>query len=78
MSERMTHIGAREVGDRPKVQGIEAYGRLTRAEMIRRFRDYHERQLRDAQAALALNDDELIVTTYRGTYAQRGKREVTE
>lgn len=78
MSERMTHVGARDIGDRPRIQGIEAYGRHTRAEMIRRFRDYHERNLREAQAALALTDDQLIVTTYRGTYAQKGIQEVTE
>jgi hypothetical protein len=74
----MTHIGARDVGERPKIQGIEAYGRHDRAEMIRRFRDYHERQLRDAQAALALTDEDLIVTTYLGSFAQRGRTEVTE
>lgn len=78
MSERMTHVGARKVEDRPKIPGIETYGRHTRTEMIRRFRDYYERQLRDARSALALTDDELIVTTYLGSYAQRGKTEVTE
>jgi hypothetical protein len=81
MSERMTHVGPR---DRTKIPhptlgvGLEAYGRHDRPEMIRRLREFHQAYLEQAQAVLALTDDELIVTTYLGSYAQRGKTEVTE
>lgn len=77
----MTHVGVRDWQDRPtrtRVSGIETYGRVTRDEMIQRFREHYDRQLRQAREALALTDDELIVTTYLGSYAQRGKTEVTE
>lgn len=81
MSELMTHVGPRDKDAIPHPimgTGISAYGRHARTEMITRFRDYHQKNLERAQAALALTDDELIVTIYRGSYAQRGKTEVTE
>lgn len=81
MSERMTHIGPRDRTTVPHPtlgMGMEAYGRHNRAEMIDRFRKMHQARLEQAQAMLALTDDDLIVTTYRGTYAQRGRTEVTE
>jgi hypothetical protein len=81
MSERETSIRPR---DREKIDpgnlrgmAIAEYGRVSRVEMIQRYRDYHQRRKANAEAALALHDDELIVETYRGPYARKGLEEVT-
>lgn len=76
MSERMTAVGPRE--RIPGVSGPARIGRKSRAEMLADFRRYHETRAETARIALALTDDELIVETYLGLYAQRGKTEVTE
>jgi len=81
MSERMTSVGPRDSSNFPNKGigvGIADYGRKTRSEMIETFRKYHQRQLEISQAALALTDDELIVHTYVGVWAERKKSEVTE
>lgn len=46
--------------------------------MIDRFRRHYKRSLAEAEAALALTDDELAVRTYLGLYAMRNIEEVTE
>lgn len=76
MSDRMTGIRPRQ--KTPGVGGMHAYGRKSRAEMLADFRSYHANQLEHARTALALSDDDLIVETFLGTYAQRSKTEVTE
>lgn len=79
MSDRMTSIRPR-TADPGNLKGmaISAWGRVSRAEMIERFRDYHLRQIANSYEALALHDDQLIVETYLGPYAQRNREEVTE
>jgi hypothetical protein len=82
MSERQTSIGPRPQGHRTAsgnvIPGISVYGRETRPAMIERFRRHYQRQLEEAQAALALTDDQLIVKTYVGSWARKGEKEVTE
>lgn len=86
MSERQTSVGPRPQGHRaaPRtasghvIPGIAAYGRKTRPEMIEAFRRHYQRQLEEAQAALALTDEQLIVKTYVGAWARKGEKEVTE
>jgi hypothetical protein len=79
MSERETSIRPRDPEvDRGNLRGmaIAEWGRVGRAEMIERYRAYHQRRKANAEAALALTDDELIVETYRGPYARKGLKEV--
>jgi hypothetical protein len=79
MSERETSIRPRDPEvDRGNLRGmaIAAYGRVSRVEMIQRYRDYHRRALESAQIALSLTDDELIVETYLGPFAQKNLEEV--
>lgn len=75
MSDRMTAAhGPKGTG------GFATYGRKTRAEMLAQFRDHYQRQLEQAQKALALTDDEIRVTrvtTYLGPWAMRNEEEVT-
>jgi hypothetical protein len=72
----MTSVGPRE--RTPGVEGFASYGRETRADMIAKYRRYYGRQKEAAEKALALTDEELIVDTYVGVWAQNGRREVTE
>ena len=82
MSNRETSIGPRPKGHRTVsgavIPGISVYGLKTRAEMIEIFRRRYLQQLEEAQAALALTDEDLIVKTYVGPWARKGEREVTE
>ena len=76
MSDRMTSVHPRTRV--PGISGIAHYGRETRADMLVAYRKHYQRQLEQAEAALALTDEELIVTTYVGVWAQRNEKEVTE
>lgn len=81
MSDRVTSIRPRDREVDPgnlKGMSIAAWGRVSRAEMLQRFRDYHFRQIAHSYEALALNDDELIVETYLGSIVKRNPQEVTE
>lgn len=82
MSDRMTSIGPRPQGHRTAsgkvIPGVSSYGLKTHAEMIEIFRSRYRQQLEEAQAALALTDDQLIAKTYVGPFARKGEREVTE
>lgn len=64
MSERMTRVRAGRFA-------LADYGRLSRVDMIRLYREYYAKQLRDATEALAVSDDALVVETYRGAYSHR-------
>ena len=75
MSDRQTSIRPRDRSIR--VGGYVAWGRKTRAEMLAEYRRYYRVLAIKAQTALALSDDELIVETYLGPYAQRRREEVT-
>ena len=46
--------------------GLRLHGRVDRAEAIAEFRGYYEHQLAEAQKALAVADEDLVVVTYRG------------
>lgn len=72
MSERMT--SCRPVGQLGG--GIAEYGRLPRVDMIRKFREHYQRQLDEARKMLGLEDDELVVETYRGVHVQKDRVEV--
>lgn len=72
MSDRQTAI--RGTG----VDTIVAWGRKSRPEMIEQFRRHYRHQLDQAQRALALADEELLVETYLGPYARRNSQVVTE
>lgn len=83
MSKRMTSVGPRYgrlavPEDLPWPSGVERHGRKTRAEMLAAFRAHYGRQKAEAELALNLSDDELIVETYLGTYVMRDCQEVTE
>lgn len=72
MAERTTDCSAPGVS-----AGIAEYGRKTRPEMIARFREHFQHQLAEAQRALAVPDDQLVVSTGRGSFA-KNRQEVTE
>ena len=82
MSDRLTDVGPRQgvLGPDGKQlrAGIADYGRRTRAEMIEQYRRHYQRKLDDAQAALAVPDEDLEVVTYLGLYARRKLEVVTE
>jgi len=79
MSERMTSIHPRkDVEGDTFGMGYANYGRKTRTEMIEKFREYFENQRAQAELALSLTDDQLVVHTYLGPYAMRNREEVTE
>lgn len=71
MSERMTGISA------PGISGIAESGRKTRAEMIPLFRTYYEQQRVEAEKALALSDEDLVVETYLGPWAMKNREVVS-
>lgn len=80
MTSRMTGIRPRNI--RPewigRGVGFQMYGRKTRAELIRRYRQHYLNQAAEAEYALSLSDDELIVETYLGPMAQNDPQEVTD
>lgn len=82
MSERETSISPRREYRRTEagwlIPGLAEPGRKTRAEMIASFRRHYRQQLEEAQAALALTEDQLIVKTYIGPWARKDEQEVTE
>lgn len=61
----------------PGGPGVCSYGRKSRAEMIADFRAHYERQRDEAVKALATPDDDLVVTTYLGVWAQRNREVVS-
>lgn len=58
--------------------GVVNPGRHTRAEMIAEYRSYYQWTLEQAQAAIAVADDDLIVETYLGPWALKNMTEVTD
>jgi hypothetical protein len=74
MSERLTSVAAPGVWG----SGYAEHGRKTRAEMIAAYRQLHTQKMQEAQAALAVPDEDLKVTTYLGAWARKNVREVTE
>lgn len=82
MADRITNVGPRKghgrTAENEIIGTLGTHGRESRPEMIRRFREHYTKQLSIAQAALALTDDQLIVETYTGVWAQNGRKEVTE
>jgi hypothetical protein len=70
MSDRMTAIEG-------PAGGYQAYGRKTRAEMLAGYRKYYQNEIERAQKALAVPDDELVVTTFLGMWARRNEQVVT-
>jgi hypothetical protein len=72
MSERMTDISG---GD--GTPGWMEYGRKSRAEMIAAYRRVYEHQLAEAERALAVPDDELVVTSFLGVHVQRSREGVS-
>ena len=67
MSDRMTGIRLPLCGD----SGIADRGRLTRVEMIQKYRHWAARHLEQLQQILNANDDDFIVETYVGVYVRR-------
>lgn len=66
MSDRMTEASVPGVA-----VGIAEWGRLTRPQMIARYRDHYQRQLADAQKALDVADEDILVRTYLGPWAMK-------
>jgi len=73
MSERVT-----EISSGPGTPGLMDYGRKTRAEMVAAYRRYYEHQRAEAERALAVADDDLIVTTFLGPYAMKNREVVLQ
>jgi predicted CopG family antitoxin len=76
----MTSVGPRNVPDKYKGAGIglASYGRKSRPDMIKKLREHAQRNLEIAQYTLSLTDEEIIVETYTGVWAQNNVKEVTE
>lgn len=53
--------------------GIVEWGRKTRPEMVQVYRDYYRHQLKQAIAALAFGDDQIVVETFVGVHVQKRK-----
>lgn len=58
--------------------GFASRGRLTRAEAIQAFREHFEHVRADADAALAVPDEDLVVETYLGLHTRRRREDVKE
>jgi len=58
--------------------GFMDYGRHSRADMLRRFREHYRHELEKAQYALSVSGDELIVETFLGPWAMRNVQEVSD
>lgn len=78
MSDRMTSIRPTDQERRAQGIGLQYYGLRTRAEMLKQFRAMYERELEKAQYALSLSDDELIVETFVGPWAQKHRKVVED
>lgn len=74
MSERVT--GITPVKPTGTGQGLVVYGRETRTEMLKKFREHYQRVLDEATEMLALTDAQLVVTTYRGIWSREGEKVV--
>jgi hypothetical protein len=77
VAERRTRASA------PNAPGIRIpevirYGVQTREYMIDVYRRHFEQQLKEAQDALSVSDDEIRVHVYQGVHTRRFMREVTE
>lgn len=70
MSERCT-----DVSSGPGTPGLMDLGRKTRAEMVGQYYAYYQRQREQAERALAVRSEDLVVTTFLGPVVMR-KREV--
>jgi hypothetical protein len=58
MSEQLTGIRS------PYGHGIGLFGQKTREEMVQQYRLHYENKLKNAQEALAYQDEQLITETY--------------
>lgn len=74
MPERMTTCRPRE----DHSPAIMDWGRVSRAEMIERYRAHYRWQADEAARALALSDDDLIVETHLGVNVRRSVEEVRD
>lgn len=72
MADRYTSCTA------PGVTGFAVQGRATHAEAVAAYRQHYEHQLAEAQRALAIPDDELVVETFLGLYAMRNRQSITK
>lgn len=77
MGERRTMASA------PNAPGIRIpevirYGVQTRADMVRVYRSHFEQQLKEAQDALSVPDEEIRVHVYQGVHMRRFMREVID
>lgn len=70
MSDRVTRVTG------PSGAGLDLWGRATRAGAIAEYRKHYARELAQAAAALDASDDELIVETFLGPYAQKNRETV--
>ena len=70
MSDRMTSASA------PGVAPVADYGRKTRAEMIEAYRTYYRHVKQEAERALAVHDEQIIVETYLGPQARKNREVV--
>ena len=72
MTERYTGAFARGVRKHPFL-AVTDYGRRTRVEMLRQFRDHYADQLAEAQEALSLKDEDIETETYLGSVVMRNR-----
>ncbi len=74
MSDKMTSIRLSHMDG-----GIAEYGHtLTRADMIKSYREHAIYKKRRAEMILEAKDDEFIVEQYVGVIVQRNKRRLNE
>lgn len=57
----------------PHSAGSSEHGRVSRAEMIRLYREHARRQLQEAEAVLNMPDDEFEVWEHRGLWVQHNR-----
>lgn len=76
MTERFTGVQPRRRLKEASFLGVSARGRVDRRTMLAVYRDHYERQRREAEIALAVKDDELVVETYLGSVVMRDREEV--
>jgi hypothetical protein len=70
VSDRLTSATA------PGIAGVADYGRKSRAEMVSQFKRYYRQQLREAEQALAIADEDIVVETFLGPYAMKNREVV--